>query len=63
MFRRASARRSAKIVFAALAIVTALKQHSGNVSAAARALNVSRNTIYRRLRTDKTTPEMPSHEH
>jgi len=46
-----------------LAIVTALKQHSGNVSAAARALNVSRNTIYRRLRTDKTTPKMPSHEH
>src|SRR5206468_7435523 len=47
----------------ASAIVMALKQHHGNVSAAARALSVSRNTIYRRLgmRTDKTTPEKPSH--
>jgi transcriptional regulator of acetoin/glycerol metabolism len=31
------------------AIRAALRQHAGNVSAAARALGVSRNTIYRRL--------------
>jgi sigma-54 dependent transcriptional regulator, acetoin dehydrogenase operon transcriptional activator AcoR len=40
----------------ASAIALALKQHNGNVSAAARALNVSRNTIYRWLSTrDKKT--------
>ena len=32
-----------------LAIKKALKEHNGNVSAAARALGVSRNTIYRKL--------------
>ncbi len=32
-----------------LAIQKALKEHNGNVSAAARALGVSRNTIYRKL--------------
>jgi transcriptional regulator of acetoin/glycerol metabolism len=32
-----------------LAIQRALKEHNGNVSAAARALGVSRNTIYRKL--------------
>jgi sigma-54 dependent transcriptional regulator, acetoin dehydrogenase operon transcriptional activator AcoR len=47
----------------ASAIVMALKKHNGNVSAAARALNVSRNTIYRRLgmRTSGTSSEKPSH--
>ncbi|SOE53709.1 GAF modulated sigma54 specific transcriptional regulator, Fis family [Burkholderia sp. OK233] len=34
---------------AANAIATAVAQHGGNVSAAARALGVSRNTIYRKL--------------
>jgi transcriptional regulator of acetoin/glycerol metabolism len=34
-----------------LAIKKALKEHNGNVSAAARALGVSRNTIYRKLPT------------
>ena len=32
-----------------LAIQRALQEHGGNVSAAARALSVSRNTIYRKL--------------
>lgn len=33
------------------AIVKAMKQHSGNVSAVARQLNISRNTLYRKLKT------------
>jgi transcriptional regulator of acetoin/glycerol metabolism len=32
------------------AIVKAMKQHSGNVSAVARQLNISRNTLYRKLK-------------
>ncbi|MBR8327750.1 helix-turn-helix domain-containing protein, partial [Burkholderia orbicola] len=34
---------------AASAIAAALARHGGNVSAAARALGVSRNTIYRKM--------------
>ncbi len=52
----ASARQSASIVVPArledvelLAIQRALEEHGGNVSAAARTLGVSRNTIYRKL--------------
>jgi transcriptional regulator of acetoin/glycerol metabolism len=37
------------------AIARALKEHGGNVSAAARALGVSRNTIYRRLGAPRAT--------
>ncbi len=44
----------------ASAIRSALDQHAGNVSAAARALGVSRNTIYRALRgSDCVTTEQP----
>jgi sigma-54 dependent transcriptional regulator, acetoin dehydrogenase operon transcriptional activator AcoR len=36
------------------AISAALKQHAGNVSAAARALGISRNTVYRMLRGSRS---------
>lgn len=45
---------------AASAIAAALARHGGNVSAAARALGVSRNTIYRKMPAaaqDATEPE------
>jgi sigma-54 dependent transcriptional regulator, acetoin dehydrogenase operon transcriptional activator AcoR len=42
---------------AALAITAAVAQHGGNVSAAARALGVSRNTIYRKM---LSTPDAES---
>ncbi|HBO80060.1 MAG TPA: sigma-54-dependent Fis family transcriptional regulator, partial [Cupriavidus sp.] len=32
-----------------MAILTALKAHDGNISATAKALGVSRNTVYRRI--------------
>ncbi|PRE06331.1 sigma-54-dependent Fis family transcriptional regulator [Burkholderia multivorans] len=41
---------------AACAIAAALARHGGNVSAAARALGVSRNTIYRKMPSAGTAP-------
>ncbi|GIZ50723.1 sigma-54-dependent Fis family transcriptional regulator [Noviherbaspirillum aridicola] len=38
------------------AMEQALREHGGNVSAAARALGISRNTMYRRLRPAQRTP-------
>ncbi|MFX8258250.1 helix-turn-helix domain-containing protein [Acinetobacter baumannii] len=32
-----------------MAIMAAVKAHNGNISAAAKALGISRNTIYRRI--------------
>jgi transcriptional regulator of acetoin/glycerol metabolism len=40
--------------FTAAAISAALARHGGNVSAAARSLGISRNTIYRRVTVGRT---------
>ncbi|HEU0204930.1 MAG TPA: helix-turn-helix domain-containing protein, partial [Burkholderiaceae bacterium] len=40
----------------ASAIERAMKEHGGNISAAARSLGVSRNTLYRRLGSTADKP-------
>ncbi|TKC87306.1 sigma-54-dependent Fis family transcriptional regulator [Trinickia terrae] len=44
---------------AASAIASAIAQHGGNVSAAARALGVSRNTIYRKMQPAPRESDLP----
>uniref|UniRef100_UPI00158C870C helix-turn-helix domain-containing protein n=1 Tax=Burkholderia anthina TaxID=179879 RepID=UPI00158C870C len=41
---------------AASVVVAALARHGGNVSAAARELGVSRNTIYRKIQPEDSLP-------
>ncbi|MCY1184376.1 Bacterial regulatory protein, Fis family [compost metagenome] len=40
----------------AMAIVATVKAHNGNISAAAKALGISRNTVYRKMEEARGLP-------